>query len=158
MTMATTTKTQGQIAFEAYYAGLIEAEDMPWGEISDDRRARWEAAARAAEGAAPSAGGGTFREWAVLELMGHRRFAGLVSDVELFGSRMVRIDIPSTPPATQFYGPGSIYCVTPTDEATCRAFAARAAAPAPIQRWELTAGRDVVEQDIEHDGGADVDW
>lgn len=36
-----------------------------------------------------------------------------------------------------FYGPSVVYCVTPTDEATCRAFARQANKPAPIHRWEI---------------------
>lgn len=80
----------------------------------------------------------SFDEWAILELMGHRKMAGRVSEVQLFGAKMLRIDIPSDPPATQIYGGAAIYCLTPTTEETCRAFAKRAA-PAPVQRWELPA-------------------
>lgn len=35
-----------------------------------------------------------FKEWCVVELMGHVRMAGLVTEVELFGSKQGRIDIP----------------------------------------------------------------
>lgn len=143
------TKTKGQIAFEAYNqdrGGRTHdgRETPPWEALGDGVRSGWEAAARAVDEAAPG-GGGPFREWAILELMGHRRFAGLVSDVELFGARMVRIDIPSSPPATQFYGPSSIYCVTPTDEATCRSFEERRSAPGPVHSWRLQA--DTAEAD-----------
>jgi len=40
--------------------------------------------------------------------------------------------------ATQFYAPGSIYCITPTTEKTARALA-RANRPAPVHRFELPA-------------------
>ena len=30
-----------------------------------------------------------FSEWCILELLGHRRLAGYVQDVEMFGARMV---------------------------------------------------------------------
>lgn len=99
----------------------------------------------------------TTGRWAILELMGHRRLGGWVTEVELFGAKMCRIDIPSTEGGdtndtlpcitnangvkfnihvTQFYGGGSVYCVTPcTHEA---AFAvAKTSQPAPVQPWEL---------------------
>jgi hypothetical protein len=66
--------------------------------------------------------------------------AGRVTEVQRFGTTMLRIDIPSDPPATQFYGGASIYAVTPTTEAIARAFATRTA-PAPISRWELQPER-----------------
>jgi hypothetical protein len=83
----------------------------------------------------------TFADWAILELMGHRRLAGYVADVEMFGGRMARIDIPdSSDPAkslaTQFYNHASIYALTPCTEATAREVA-RGSQPAPVQRWEL---------------------
>lgn len=74
--------------------------------------------------------------WAILELMGHRRLGGKVSEALIAGAPFLRIDVPSVPPATQFYAPGSLYCITPTTEAIARAFATREA-PAPVQRWEL---------------------
>lgn len=79
--------------------------------------------------------------WAILELMGHRRLGGQVTEVELFGAKVCRIDIPNaTDPAktfaTQFYGGNSIYCLTPSTEAAARAVA-KTSQPAPIQPWEL---------------------
>lgn len=78
-----------------------------------------------------------FDEWAILELMGHRKLAGRVQDVSMFGTRMCRIDIPSDPPSTQFYGGSAVFGVHPTTEAVCRSFAARAPVPQPVSRWEL---------------------
>lgn len=85
-----------------------------------------------------------FEGWAIVELMGHRRLAGFVRDVELFGGRRLRIDVPkageptgsSVFHATQFYGAAALYCVTPTDEDTARRVAATTQ-PAPVQAWEL---------------------
>lgn len=83
---------------------------------------------------------GRFDEWAIVELMGHRKLSGRVSEVEQFGTKMLRIDIPGDADdyATQLYGGGAIYCVTPTTEKTARAFAARFR-PEPVTRWELPA-------------------
>lgn len=79
----------------------------------------------------------TFSGWAILELMGHRRLAGHVQEVEIAGHGMLRLDIPEVgdfPAATQFYSPGAIYAITPTTEETARLVQAR---PAPIQQWEI---------------------
>lgn len=66
-----------------------------------------------------------FEEWAIVELMGHRRLAGHVSDVPMFGTSMLRLRVPAKDPAggwraEQFYGAPAIYCVTPCDEDTAR--------------------------------------
>ena len=92
-----------------------------------------------------------FEGWAILEIMGHRQVAGLVREVNVFGAQMARVDIPDVPaveerwshpegtpgrylvrdtqPAipgfTQFYGGGSVFCMTPVTEAVARAAAAR---------------------------------
>ena len=62
-------------------------------------------------------------EYAIVELMGHRRLAGRISEVERFGAKLLRIDVPQDGSfaegwITQYYGGGSIYAITPTDEAT----------------------------------------
>lgn len=83
----------------------------------------------------------TFEGWAILELMGHRKPAGMVSEVTLAGGAFIRIDVPGEkgPTATQFYSPAAVYCITPTTENLARAFAQRAQ-PEPVTRWELPSG------------------
>lgn len=85
----------------------------------------------------------TFEGWAILELMGHRRLAGYVTEQEIAGAGMLRIDVPGEGEevqATQFYSPSSLYCLTPVTEEVARGLAARTR-PAPVQRWELPAPR-----------------
>jgi hypothetical protein len=84
-----------------------------------------------------------FNQWAILELLGHRRLAGCVSEETIAGVSMLRIDIPagdslnmSGSYTTQFYSPSAIYCITPTTEALVRNFA-KNNQPAPVQKWEL---------------------
>lgn len=79
-----------------------------------------------------------FEGWAIVELMGHRRLAGYVKPAPMFGTELLRIDIPGEdgPEATQFYGGSSIYCLTPTTEEIARRVAA-SCKPEPVQRWEL---------------------
>ncbi len=82
-----------------------------------------------------------FAEWCIVEMMGHRRLAGYVSEVELAGKGFLRLDIPADggdPGRTQFLSPGSVYALHPVAEATARQ-AAKAWRPDPVQRWELPA-------------------
>ncbi len=39
----------------------------------------------------------TFSGWAILELMGHRRLAGYVTETELAGQGVLRLDVPAHP-------------------------------------------------------------
>lgn len=62
-------------------------------------------------------------EYAIVEIMGHRRIAGRILEVERFGTKMIRIDVPKEGDfakgfVSQFYGGPSIFSVTPTDLAT----------------------------------------
>lgn len=84
--------------------------------------------------------------WAIVELMGHVKMAGRVTEEEHFGTKMGRIDIPSPDGegfVTQWFGGASIYRVTPISEHAARVFAANNR-PQPIHRWELLlrAGND----------------
>jgi len=61
--------------------------------------------------------------WGIVELMGHKVVAGQISKSEMLGKPMLRIDVPATsayPEFTQFYGDGSIYCVTFVSEDVAR--------------------------------------
>ena len=83
----------------------------------------------------------TFEEWAILELMGHRRLAGLVKEQTIGSASFIRIDVPDGKggfSATQFYNPAAVYCMTPTSKETAEKVAARNR-PEPVSRWELQA-------------------
>jgi hypothetical protein len=86
-----------------------------------------------------------FAGWAIVELMGHRRLAGFVTEAEIAGGKMLRLDVPAAPPAaggiTQFYAVGALYALTPTTEEIARGVAAHAI-PAPVQRFELPAAKN----------------
>lgn len=83
--------------------------------------------------------GESFDAWAIVELMGHRKLAGRVSEQIIAGCPLLRIDVPESEKAagfTTFYGASSIYSLTPTTEAICRAFSA-AHRERPVQAYEL---------------------
>lgn len=82
-----------------------------------------------------------FAEWVILELMGHRRLAGYLTEQEIAGRGFLRLNVPDTgdndaPLISQLYNPQSVYCITPTTEAFARQVAA-GSRPAPVTRWEL---------------------
>lgn len=71
--------------------------------------------------------------WAIVEVMGHRRYAGKVSEHPLGGVALIRVDVPETeqpkswrgPERTtaaysKLIGPSSIYCLTPCTEEVAR--------------------------------------
>jgi hypothetical protein len=81
----------------------------------------------------------SFEQWAILELMGHVRLAGKVTEEEHFGAKLGRIDIPNSDGfTTQWFSGGSIYRLTPTTEDIARGVALRNQ-PEPVHRWELPA-------------------
>jgi hypothetical protein len=83
-----------------------------------------------------------FEGWAIVELMGHRRLAGYLTEVQIAGHGFLRLDVPpalaadddSDGGATQFYAPASVYAITPTTEEVVRAVRV---APEPVHTWEL---------------------
>lgn len=82
-----------------------------------------------------------FAEWCIVELLGHRRLAGYVQEVQLAGAGFLRLDIPEAdgdPGRTQYIAPGSVYALHPVGEATARR-AAQAWRPEPVSRWDLPA-------------------
>jgi hypothetical protein len=76
--------------------------------------------------------------WAIVELMGHLRLAGRISEEERFGAKMGRLDIPYDDGSfvTKLFGGGSVYSITYVSEAAARIVAKRCES-SPIQSWEL---------------------
>jgi hypothetical protein len=81
-----------------------------------------------------------FESWAIVELLGHVRMAGRVTEEELFGSKIGRVDCPSPDGSfvTVYFGGGSVYRLSPCSEAVARAVA-QVSRPEPVHRWELPA-------------------
>ena len=82
-----------------------------------------------------------FEEWAVLELFGHQRLAGLVSEVQLGGASFVRVDVPEDGKKkgwklTKMYNPSAIYSIAPVTEETAR-MVAKACSGEPVTRWDV---------------------
>ena len=84
-----------------------------------------------------------FDEWCLVELMGHQRIAGRVTEQSIGGQSLLRVDVPANAETgrqalTKFYGPGAVYCLTPVSESIARRLADNIATPA-VHRWDLRA-------------------
>lgn len=100
-----------------------------------------------------------FREWCILELMGHRRLAGLVTEQQLGGASFIRLDVPGDNgswKATQLYSPSSVYAITITTEELARKYAL-GNQPAPLTKWDLPQETDrpriPYQEDFPNDDG-----
>lgn len=82
---------------------------------------------------------GKFESWAIVEIMGHVKLAGMAT-TQVFGSTvLLRVDIPETeqqPAHTQYYGMNSIYSLKPCDEETARLHA-KVLNVTPIMEYEV---------------------
>ena len=96
-----------------------------------------------------------FETWAIIDLFGHQRIAGHVSEATIGGCALLRVDVPEMkgqPAYTRYFGSGAIYSMTPCTEETARAAVAYHA-PKPIQAFDArrmleSAGNGAA---IEHD-------
>ncbi len=76
--------------------------------------------------------------WAIVELMGHVRIAGRLTEEEKFGGKLGRLDIPTADGgfATQYFGASSVYRLTIVTEDVAREVA-KLSPPRPVQPWEM---------------------
>ena len=62
-----------------------------------------------------------FDQWCVLDLFGHQRTAGHVTEATIGGCAFIRIDVPEGDGfRTEFYGNGAIYSMRPVSEEIAR--------------------------------------
>lgn len=101
--------------------------------------------------------------WAIVEIMGHKRYAGYVSEEVLGGASFVRVDVPDQNGCKAFskmFGAQSIYCITPVSEDAAKA-AASQFKEQPLSEWDLpdewrqaiSQGRLTFESDDDQDDG-----
>ncbi len=77
---------------------------------------------------------------AILELLGHRRYGGVVSQVQQYGTTMGRLDVyeaEGQPAQTIYFGGGSVYQLSPVSEEAARAVC-QYSRPKPVHPYELT--------------------
>lgn len=75
--------------------------------------------------------------WAIVEIFGHQRIAGFLSEQTLGGQTFVRVDVPEIPAGvgeygskdgpvsahSKMFGAGAIYAISPVDEPIARSAA-----------------------------------
>ncbi len=96
-------------------------------------------------------------EWAVVELMGHQRALGLVTEVTIAGAGFLRIDTPehgAVPASSRIVSPSSIYAINPT---TREALDAYWQPRAELPRREIEVDDDDNDDD-ENDHENDEPW
>lgn len=79
-----------------------------------------------------------FESWGIVELMGHQRVAGRISERAIGGGNLLQVDIPQADDSfrTVFYGNSAIYALHVTDEDAARA-CAKVSGTRPAYAWEL---------------------
>jgi hypothetical protein len=86
-----------------------------------------------------------FEIWAIVELFGHNKMAGLISEQNIAGANMVRVSVPATaasPAFDRFLNPSSIYAINPVTEEVARGYAERLQTK-PIDSWDA---REVIKR------------
>lgn len=89
------------------------------------------------------------KQWAIVELFGHARIAGEISEETVAGEAMLRVDVPEVPARTQwgqtreavaahtrYFGGKAVYSLNPVDEVAARV-AAAAIRHRPIEPYAL---------------------
>lgn len=77
--------------------------------------------------------------WGIVDLFGHTKLAGRLSNHAFGGDTFLRVDIPNENGSgfyTRLFGKGAIYSISFTDETIARA-AAKRCSPEPISAYEL---------------------
>jgi hypothetical protein len=81
----------------------------------------------------------TFDEWALIELFGHARVVGRVTEAQIGGGNFIRCDVPDENGATRFtrfFGPSAIYSISPVSRQTAIAMAANIGAE-PVRHYDI---------------------
>lgn len=80
-----------------------------------------------------------FEVFAIVELFGHQKLAGKVSEHNVGSATFIRIDVPETkgqPKFTRLVNPSAIYAINPTTEEVANSKAEQLQA-APIDAWDI---------------------
>ena len=77
--------------------------------------------------------------FAIVDLFGHQRIAGKVTEHNMGSSTFIRIDVPETrlqPSFTRFVNPSAVYAINPVTEEVMKEMAA-SIQNKPIEAWDI---------------------
>ena len=80
-----------------------------------------------------------FDVWGIVELFGHNKIAGRITEQAVGGCSFVRVDVPGNdnkPAFSRLFGNGAIYSIIVTDEETAR-LASQSFNSAPFDVWSI---------------------
>ncbi len=80
-----------------------------------------------------------FQLTAMVELFGHQRIAGLVTEQNVGGASFIRVDVPETqdqPKFTRLFNPSAIYAINPVSEETMMIMVGQIQSK-PISSWDV---------------------
>jgi hypothetical protein len=106
----------------------------------------------------------SFSNYCIVELFGHQKIVGMVTEQVIAGQGYVRVDVPKTqrqPAFTRMFGTGAIYSITPVDE-TIAMQAAENLFVEPVTVYidptpKLEHHNETIENDYPFDNGDDDD-
>lgn len=80
-----------------------------------------------------------FDQWCILDLFGHQRTAGHVTEATIGGCAFLRIDVPEGEGyRTEYYGQGAVYSMRPVSEDIAREVVKNHAMP-PVSQYDMSA-------------------
>ena len=92
------------------------------------------------------------KTWGMLELMGHRQRYGLIEEVEIAASKMLRVTMPCEGgDIDEFYGGASIYSIRPMSEEMVRDHYRDRGDPRPLRpaEYRQAAGLPAPDEDFD---------
>lgn len=87
----------------------------------------------------------------MVELFGHQKIVGQVSEATLAGGAFLRVDVPAfngAPAFTRYFGPSAIYSMSPVTEEVARGLMDRYRNE-PVSRFELPQLADKVTSPVQ---------
>lgn len=93
-----------------------------------------------------------FDEWALVELFGHQKIVGRVTETSMAGGAFLRVDVPALPPdgppCTRFFSPGAIYSINPVTEEVARGLLTQSRfRNEPVSRYDLPQIAEKVQEE-----------
>lgn len=89
-----------------------------------------------------------FEIWALVELMGHNKIAGLLTEHKFGNQSMLRVDVPAIgdiPAFSKVFSVSAVYAINPVSEETARSYAGLLKAK-PLDVWDM---QQIFDQRIE---------